>query len=306
MIEKEKKITNMKLYELYFLTENKWKDKVPTLSDKSINRLKKAGLVKPEKDYIKGIEKGTKNIVKKYRIKFTDDIIKDNTGLTPSDIEELKRNEPELYNKFVKNIGGEDRLKLMDSKGKIDIGPAYDPDGKRINIPKKMSRNFTKYAFGSKKDYEKIKPLLKRHEADEVRTFKKLNKKYKGMNPNLNVAGGSHFGPEVLKKEKKLVDFYDKVYSKLDHWKTIRIPEYEEIKKYGNARALRKTRERVIRQSIRDVLKINPESYVEFGLTKKQYLKSITPGIKKSLSVLPKSKVNLNLANKVLKFLGKI
>jgi len=296
----------MKLYQLYFLNENKWKDKAPELSDKSINRLKKAGLIKPEKDYIKGIEKGTKKIIKNYHIKFTDHILKQDTGLTHSDIEQLKKDSPEIYNNFIGRLGGEDKLKFMDSKGRMDMGPVYDPDHKIINIPKKMNRNLTKFAFGSKKDYEKLKPFIKRHEADEVRVFKKLNKKYKGFNPNLNAAGGGHYGPEVLKKEKKLIDFYDKVYSKLNHWKTLRTPEYEEIKKYGNARALRKTRERSIRQSIRDVLKINPESYTEFGLTKKEYLKSITPQLKKALSVLPKSKVNLKLANRVLKFLTKI
>lgn len=276
------------------------------LSDVSIEKLKKAGLIKPEEDYIKGIERGIKKQLRYKRVKF-DEINHKQQYIDKETIEFLKKLSPEeLKNSGMTKSDLEKMEKLATKSGKISVGPASNPDKRIISIPKKMDKNVTNYAFGSKKNYEDIKPIVKKHEADEMLLALKLKKKYniKGKLdpsplPDLNVKGGAHYGPEVLKKEKKIVDYYDKVYKKLNHWKEIRSPEYEDLKKYGSQRAIRKTRERAIKKGIRDVIIQNREMGQGKFIDVK-YLKSI---IKGNLKLLPKTKRNLTFIAKVIKIL---
>jgi hypothetical protein len=282
------------------------------LSPEAIEKLKKAGLIKPEEEYRKGIEKGIKKSLRWKKIKW-DEIDHKTIGHDKSTVSFLKSlPEEELKNNYnMSKTDLEKMEKIATKTGKVSVGPVTMPDEKIISIPKKMDSGMMKYAFGSKKDYEKLKPLIKRHEADEYLLAQKLKKKYKikgsmdpGPLPNLNVAGGGHMGPEILKKEKKLVDFYDKVYGKLTHWTTIRQPEYEELKKYGSSRAIRKARERGIKKGIIDVLNISDERVVNSGFTTKQnFLKSIKPQIVQQIKMLPKSKRNITFVTKVLKII---
>jgi len=281
------------------------------LSPESIEKLKKAGLIKPEEDYKKGVEKGIKKSLRWKRVKW-DEVDHKMQYIDKDTIAALKKMTPEEYLAVTGqeyNKADIDKMESLATKnGKISMGPVSDVDKRNISIPKKMDKSVTNYAFGSKKGYEDIKPLVKKHEADEYILAQKLKKKYniKGKLdpsplPNLNVAGGGHYGPEVLKKEKKVVDFYNRVYGKLNHWLTLRKPEYEDLKKYGSARALRKTRERAMKQGIRDALvSLNNLKNEEFA---DSLVKLTKQTIRQQLKMLPKSKRNLTFVTKVLKII---
>ena len=60
----------MFISERYILDETtRWKKEVENLNDRSIDKLKKTGVVKPEKEYMKGIETGNQKMMKKLGVK---------------------------------------------------------------------------------------------------------------------------------------------------------------------------------------------------------------------------------------------
>jgi|AntAceMinimDraft_18_1070375.scaffolds.fasta_scaffold910404_1 hypothetical protein len=59
------------LLESYLSERSRWKDEVASgaVGPKSIKRLKEAGVGKTEKEFVKGLEKGTSNILKQHNTK---------------------------------------------------------------------------------------------------------------------------------------------------------------------------------------------------------------------------------------------
>jgi len=86
----------MKLYQEYFLlnylNENKWKEllRAGKLSTDDLRRIQKSkGLVKPAKDWLNSVDKGSNNILKKYNTKLTrsGDLRKGDGMFSPNDNE---------------------------------------------------------------------------------------------------------------------------------------------------------------------------------------------------------------------------
>ena len=231
---------------------------------------------------------------------------------------DVKKDHPEDYKKYIQSQGGDEKKllqgikrtkSLVDKNGMMSTGPAYDPITNKIHVPKKINKKLADYAFGSEEGYKKARPFVKSHEVDEKIISDKIKKTFKVSNPehfpvNLNAAGGLHIGPEVLKKEKKLLTFYTRVYDRLNYFNKLRQPEYEELKKYGNARAIRKARIRGLKSVIDSTLQTIERLPKE--IDKKAYAKSIRSGIINNLKMFPKNKRNLKFIAKVVKFLRAI
>lgn len=305
----------MKLYEIYFL-ESRFKREIEkgNLSDDQIKALKKAKLIKTKKEYMKGINLGIRNKIKKTGVKFSGKNIKmPGIGFTWKEFKEIKNEDPEFYKELLQKLGGDENkikqsIRLADKNGMIDMGPAYIPETNKIHVPKKIDKKMAKYAFGSEDAYKKARPFIKSHEIDEKIISDKIKKIFKLSNPeslpvNLNISGGAHIGPEVLKKEKKLLDFYTRVYDKLNYFYKLRKPEYEELKKYGFSRSIRKARIRGLKNTINSALETIQNQPPE---TKKEYAKAVRSGIIKTLKMFPKNKRNLKFIAKAVKILRAI
>lgn len=177
-----------------FLDEqhSKWKSKVASgeLTNKkgSIDKIKNAGLVKPESNFRKSIEKGSKNMIAKTS--------KNSIGSS-------------LSTSKLMNISGP-----VTAAGTIMM-PKGDPKIFRLLMTLKGMHL-------SKDDWKKIRFLVKRHEVDELRILaKRIQDAQKSNNPvhphsltfkKDNKVVGQHMSPEVLQKEKKLMTTYNTLY----------------------------------------------------------------------------------------------
>lgn len=181
---------------LDFLNEkgSAWKKKVSAgeLSQNSIDRLKP--LAKPEKEYYKGFKKGTKNIIKKNGIA----VVYDKTA----------------------NITGP--LSHAQGDGFMRTRAIFQPKGnaKWFRLMMRL-----KGLHLSPRDWAKVKPMIDRHEADEILSFIRQYKKEKDnvtvvdFHKNGNKLVGRHMGIDVLKKEKENNNFQRRMYDSKPHEK---------------------------------------------------------------------------------------
>lgn len=184
------------LQEEYTEEQSKWKAMVAAgkVSRKGIERLRRSGLIKPEAEYWKGIEKGTENIMKR-------------TGMRPL---------PNWMRKFIP----QQYLDAVEASGPMTITLRNKHFLLMPKNPNKFIENL-KSNLGSKltkQEYERIIQFIKRHEADESREAMKNVKKFgdygRGFAQHVTTAGpvGQHVSPAVLQKEKRIADYASKLY----------------------------------------------------------------------------------------------
>jgi len=185
---------------------------------KNLARLKRAGMIKPEKRYVAGLQKGTSNILNKYGTK-------------------------EIIHPAAKMTGGSAAMipasyKQAQSLSRISGTPQLYKD--IANIPqgaksplilksKKAPKYFSRAAkqFGTKstiKQATRDMPIIRRHEADEIRSMTKNNmrgaplattiwtKKLGNKKLPINIPIGQHASPKVLQREKDITDYTTKAY----------------------------------------------------------------------------------------------
>lgn len=173
---------------LNYLNEvSKWKKEVNKLSDKNIEKIKQAKVAKSVEEFRKGVDKGTKNIIKK-------------SGAT------FKRRIPISINaKFHSRPGILTKKQTVNSP----ISWSGGSDAKYIGVKNRAQ-------------WKAERPYIERHEADEARYSNKSRKKYgtklgskeiyKVTPSGDRIKVGHHQSIGVLKKEKELTDFANKVY----------------------------------------------------------------------------------------------
>lgn len=228
---------------LNYLDENKWSKMVQAgkLGQASINRLTKAGVVKPVDKWLSGINKGTENIIKKTGGKVV--------------------NKPDMFyanqQGFSKDVG-KNISNVYKSHGTATFGK------NRLHVPN--SENIPK-------PQRVILPLVKRHEVDEIRIMNKLAKKY-GMSKLAasqqwgGLSKHGHVSDEVLRKEKELTDLGSKLYGRSSG-----APQLTRIRRIGgeyenigtkkeiaklNAKKIKET-DKLMKQQKLDVSKLSPE-----------------------------------------------
>lgn len=191
-------------YLTYLNEKSKWKEKVISgeIGDNEIKRLKKAGITKTAKQFRSGLRKGTDNIASRYGAKF-------------------KRSSGNFSN----------------------VGPYQKDDtiymGKSFESQPKRTMN--KLGIKTKKDWDNMKDIIKRHEVDEFRANKKVE-----LKTGTHQAAGSYMGmhghasPEVLNREKKYLTLYNKLYDKGGVMLNRRKKEYIDAEKYTKPKSLRK------------------------------------------------------------------
>jgi hypothetical protein len=173
---KEKLI--LEAYLNYLDEATKWKEKAPGLSDDAIEKMRAGGVIKSKKKYMKGVRKGTNQIVKKQGVTVTYNKIAGFSGpLT-------------VQNMILQHKGNSKIFRLILRLKKLNLSP---------------------------REWAQLKPLIDRHEANEVVAIAKQLKD-KGVMPSPvqftknNKVVGVHASPSVLKKEKKMMDFQKKIY----------------------------------------------------------------------------------------------
>lgn len=182
-------MTILESYLDYLSEETRWKKEVSKgLSDKSIEKIKDSKIAKTEKNYVKGLKKGTKQIMKKNNASV---ILTKAAGIHGP----LTVPQPtELGSTVVQHLGNSKLYRLMLRLKKLNLSP---------------------------REWAKVRPLIDRHEADEVvAAAKQFQDKHTkaGISPsNISFTHkgklvGSHMSPDVLTKEKKIMDFQRKVY----------------------------------------------------------------------------------------------
>lgn len=222
---------NLLDFYINFLNEaTKWKEKVVSgeLSPQSIRKLKKAGIVKPEREYYKGFVKGTKELLRKTgaSIKYSE------RAPGPATLPSLKKpgGSPTIYIPKRSNVLFKTIMK------------------KSLKLPEKHIPSFLR--------------ISKRHEADEAALLKKLQKRYgSSYYPFVNIISKKgmitgHFGPEILKKEKPYATLLSKLYkdpgARVLLKGRARMGEYETLEKIKK-RQLRKARERAAKEKEKEV-----------------------------------------------------
>lgn len=204
---------------LQFLNEkgSKWKKMVSQGLVKDVEKLKP--FAKSHEDYLKGVNKGTDEIIRKSKA----EVINDDDFKTGN----------KAFDWY-----------LNRSKSPMTIkAPGMDP---MISIPKSSTGyNRATKRMGVKTtqaDYDKDLPYIKRHEADEARAGVKSAKKYGEGSVGTTVIQkknklvGAHLSPEVLKKEMKLTNFSNAIYNDAQKLREVRgkTGEYEAIKALTN------------------------------------------------------------------------
>jgi len=203
----------------YIYELNKWEKKVQSgeISKKDLDRIRKAKLARDADSFRRGIDKGSDNIIKKAQstIKYS---------------KKANKEGPLTTDKKLKNIFNKPGSTIHMPTDKY--GGVFGSQNK-INKPEKWNR---------------IKPYIKRHEADEARYSSKIRKKYNQSgavnftndyvinNTTYEETIGTHASPGVLKKEKELTDFTSKMYGdakKLRQYRN-KSGEYEFVKNMTN------------------------------------------------------------------------
>jgi hypothetical protein len=145
-----------------------------------------------------------------------------NTGIHQLKKKGMIKSEEEYTKGYEK--GTDNILKKHKAKSKTGgwltnnvFGPHFNNRTKKVRMPDVNSR-FSK-VYGEK-DYEKDKPILKRHEAYEASDKTKKNGQI--ILTKSGRLSGTHNSPKVLEKEKKDVDYTSRVYNQGDRLKNIR------------------------------------------------------------------------------------
>ena len=166
------------------ILESKWKKMLAAgkLGKDSLRKIQKAGLPKSKKDYFEGIEKGTKNILKKQGAKETNvlhQVKAKMTGMKPGD--------------KVKNP--------------LSSHSIVTPRKARIHVPA------AKDVASNQRELAKV---VKRHEADEIVAINKQFKKLKRPGSPMfgATAGPGHASDTVLKNERKITNTANALYGK--------------------------------------------------------------------------------------------
>ena len=220
-----------------------WKKHYGELSEASQKKLVDSGIHNYKKE-LQGLEKGTKEILKKNNIKVRKNPISRFVGAVESAIDIIKaqKDNPSTYGnpELVKNIKNYTQAILPQPAAAVT---SYHKDGGSVfyksNIPRKTEKVSKKIdrlrapLFGkidsgvstkdlSKLDKKYISAVLKRHEADEIRAGKMKDNTFVnsiiGKIQKYRTAGG-HLSPDVLTREseniaiapKKAKDFMTKL-----------------------------------------------------------------------------------------------
>jgi len=200
--------------------------------------LKKKGIVKPSKVWLAGVERGTQNILKRYKVK-----VKNKFFGAPIDTLDAKVVTKRFTNKPV--------VYAASTKG----------------VPRKTKAHRT---------------LIKRHEADEVRTGKRLAGKHYGdlryKTDLRSTATTSHWSDEVLRKERELVRTASALYGRKGGG-----PQMEKLRKMtGEYKSLIKSRKQIAKYDKKKLKELENEirSYKVSILT---LIKSYIPILNKRL-----------------------
>lgn len=177
------------------------------ISTPNINRMKDVGAIRSKEKYMSGIDKGSEKLMNKNNILYKEGGFK-NAMMGPHQAPQA-------------NIFGGKPIPQVNMT-------------KNVSLPFRVMAAIKNGIFMSKKKYEEMKPLFKRHEVDESREFNKNPQAIKFMKGKKQV--GSHASPKVLENEKKLVDYTTKAYGVGDKLKQMRekTGEYDFLDKFKN------------------------------------------------------------------------
>jgi hypothetical protein len=190
---------------IYLSEWTKWKQMVSAgrLTDKSLRRLRKAKLIKPEKEYNKGLAKGTRELLKQAGAE--EKTSKDLANRISKELEI-----PNSKNNKVVNWINKKNKKRIDKS--IDKQPTLV---KYLTTDRTTSHPTTIYTPGKKKAKGVGHQIARRHEADEAiqsnnpyRT--RVNTRGKGILARFK--RGAHHDPSVLARERKETDFAKHAY----------------------------------------------------------------------------------------------
>lgn len=220
-----------------------WKKHYGELSEASQNKLVDSGVHNYKKE-LKGLEKGTKEILKKNNIKVRKNPVSRTIGAVKSaiDVTKAQKDNPSTFGKpeLIKNIKNYTQI-ISQQPASATVN--FHKDGGNVfyksRIPQKVEKGSKKtdelrsLLYGkidsgvstkelSKLDKKYISAVLKRHEADEIRAGKMKDNTFVdsiiGKIQKYRTAGG-HLSPDVLTREsenvaiapKKAKDFMTKL-----------------------------------------------------------------------------------------------
>lgn len=238
----------MNILETYlnYLEElSRWKKEVPNLSNQSIQKLKDTKVAKTSDEFRKGVNTGTKNITKKSNAIFNKGIPIGQSG--------KHHNRPSILH-----------------KGKTIVNSPYSLKG---------GSDAKSMGIETKKDWLKNKPYIDRHEADEARYANKIRKKTGSMKASTIVTKngmpvGHHNSLGVLKKEKELTDFANKMYGDAKELRNVRklTGEYNIVDKmtYKDINKMDVKKAKGLISKLRsDILRNTPNKKIAIKLLKK-------------------------------------
>lgn len=311
---------------LSYLQEDKLKQRITRggVSSAGIEKLKKSGVLKPEEEYIKGVEKGTKNIMKKsgsisvptifkephsrgipftnksiVRVPVTNRYLKawsKDTGepISKQAAEKLKpyvkrheADEASVSKMLKKKYGGRVEKELGKGRAPIAGSGTIDAVGKIKRSPeerKELSKQWRKYRK------TRLKHIKGKMGEEQFRNFQMdadvfdKPERYK----KYNIARG-HASPRVLKKEKKLVDYGSKVYGHAEPLKKVRdiTGEYKHLDKLKN-KTIRKIEKSGISKKIENIKRLDT-AWDELRATKAKGIKAKISKLKGFAKILGRS-----------------
>ncbi len=199
-------------YLSYLQEQAKWKAlaRAGKLGTKELERLRTTGIVKPYEEYMKGVKKGTGEILKKQ-------------GATSK------------KGGLSRFFGPVSLPSTVPGKSKIYMPAKKFPLLLRLGMKQKYGIDITKV------DFRNLYSFMERHEAYEIEESMRQLKILKSVPPTSFWSGGEkigqHAGPRVLFKEKKDFDFIKNIYDTpaFRKWGEIRrqTKEYDYIESLG-------------------------------------------------------------------------
>jgi hypothetical protein len=279
---------------LQYLDEQKtkWKQKIIAgkLSPEQVEKLKKSGIVKPEEEYLAGLNKGSQNIINRYGVKF-------------------KRKNP---TSFKRSSGS--------SKGQSTMtGAKYSAAKKTITIPKSMTG--AEYAAAKRHEVDEVRAIEKLK-----RKFKITNKDILGnaryhshFSPEVLANERKYLTMinRLYDKEQELLNYRHMSDNPAEHkYKAINPnSEYYDIvhKKLTNSRNIRKNLESKLRKYVNynlDHIKtaLNRKKGLPEHVYKsdKEYVINSRNRILNVIRNLPKTKRNVKFTRRILTVLKTI
>jgi len=223
------------------------------ISGKGVEDLKKKGMIRSERQYMKGIDKGTAF--------------------------KLKGTGSKIYRTGEADATGP--ISFMPSKGVFGSSPG------QIQMPKGSARaaRKTQAELGASYTptglYKREMPLYRRHEADEIKMGLGREKREANLAPIQFKKKGkhlaTHMSPEVLSKEKKLVDYTSRAYGTGRGLRRMRqkTGEYDFIKGMSK-RQMRKMEDRAAKHTDEQTVKASDlRPKLRKGMTDKERYKAL-------------------------------